>query len=508
MFFKNRNRDEGKERIILDEKMDQQELELTVKNIKGLLSINSDVKFRQIYINGDRDLTIHFIYIEGFIDINYISNYVLKPLMQEKEFKQAKNLKEVAMHIDNGRLYSISQKKVYDINEAINLLISGTTLIVIDSERVAFSINAKNLEKRAITEPTGENVIKGAKDAFVETLKVNTSICRRKIKSHNLTIEEIKVGEQSRTSIAVIYMNNIANKSLIDEVKKRLNSIDIDRVITSFCIEESIADDQHTAFPQILYTERPDKFCENIIEGRIGILIDGLPISFIAPGVLLQYMQAPEDYSQNYIISSFIVFMRFSAMALTLVLPAFYTAITSFHHEMIPTDLISSIASAKEGVPFPMFLEVIMILIAFEVLVEAGLRFPKTIGHAVSIVGALVVGQSAVEAKLLSPTTVVVIAITAISSFTMPNQDFSNALRLWRFILVICSSIIGIFGLVSGLIFLLYHLCRLESFGVPYLSPFVKTEVKQLYDTILRFPLNKQRKRPMELRTINQRRMK
>lgn len=509
MFFKSRRKNKNNEdRIILDEKMEHQELELTAENIKDLLGANSDIKFREILINEGKNISVNLIYVDGLINGDYISNYILKPLLQEPEFRQAGSLNEVVRHIENGKLYFINQKKVADISEAVYGLVSGAALLIFGSGKTAFSIEAKGFEKRAISEPTAENVIKGAKDGFIEELRTNTAICRRKLKSHNLTINETKVGKQSQTRVAIVYMNNIANKTIVEEVKKRLDSIEIDRLLTAGYIEEFIVDEKNTAFPQIAYTERPDKFCENIVSGRVGILIDGLPISYIIPATLLQFIQAPEDYAQNYMVSSVIRALRFTAMILTLVLPAFYVAITSFHHEMIPAKLAVSIASSKEGVPFPMFVEVILMLAAFEVLIEAGLRLPRSIGQAVSIVGALVVGQSAVEAKLLSPATVVVIAITAIASFTMPNQDFSNALRLWRFVFVICSSIIGIFGLSYGIIFLIYHLSRLESFGVPYLSPVVAGEDKQLQDTIFRFPLSTHKKRPIELKTTNKRRMK
>lgn len=504
LFFRNKN----KARAILDEKMEHNELELTCENIKGLIGRNADIKFREIVINEDKNIYINIIYIDGLMNCDYISSYILKPLMQEQEFKQAKNVREVVKHIDNGRLYYISQEKIVSISQAVNALVSGATLLVVDSEKAAFAIDARGFEKRSIEEPSSENVIKGAKDGFVEVLRINTATCRRKIKSPNLTIEETKVGKQSQTPVAILYMRNIANDAIVNEVRKRISNIDIDRAISAGYIEEFIIDSKSSPFPQILYTERPDKFCTNIVDGRVGLLIDGLPSSYIVPATFLQFLQTNEDYAQHFIISSLIRTLRFVSMLLTLMLPSFYVAITSFHQEMIPTELAASIASAKEGVPFPMFVEVIFMLAAFEVLVEAGLRLPKSIGQAVSIVGALVVGQSAVEAKLLSPATVVVIAITAIASFTMPNQDFSNALRLWRFILVICSSIIGIFGLSSGLIFLIYHLCKMESFGVPYLSPLVSSDGKQLQDTIFRFPLSFHKKRPESLGPKNKRRMK
>lgn len=508
MFFKSKKKYKEDESTLFDEKMDRNELDLVSENIKGLLGKSNDVKFRDIYINDDKKLKFTLICVDGLINSDSISNYILKPIIQEKVFNEAKSLKEVIKQIDNGKLYFVSQLKVTEFNEAINALLSGTTLLVFDSEKTAIVVDAKGFEKRSVSEPTGENVLKGSKDGFVELLRTNTATCRRKIKSHNLVIEESVVGKQSQTSIATVYMNNITNRNIVEELKKRLNAIEVDKALTTGFIEEFIIDDLNSTFPQVLYTERPDKFCASVIDGRVGLIIDGLPIAYVIPATFFQFLQAPEDYAQHFIVSSLLRVLRLFCLVFTLILPSFYISITSFHQEMFPSELATSVATAKEGVPFPMFIEVILMLGAFEILIEAGLRLPKNIGQAVSIVGALIVGQSAVEAKLLSPATVVVIAITAIASFTMPNQDFSNALRLWRFILVILSSLVGIFGLCMGLLILLYHLCRLESFGVPYLSPFVGSKSNQYQDTIFRLPLKFLKERPLNLGPVNKRSMK
>jgi spore germination protein KA len=303
-------------------------------------------------------------------------------------------------------------------------------------------------------------------------------------------------------------MKNIVNDSLVQEVKKRINDIAVDNALTASYFEGFLVDNKNTPFPQIMYTERPDRFCSNLLEGRVGLIIDGMPIAFIAPGTLAQFVQAPEDYSQHFLVSSVIRYTRYTSLFITLLLPAFYISITTFHQEMIPTELTFSIVAAKQGVPFPMFVEVLLMLIAFELLVEAGLRLPFIIGQTVSIVGALVVGQAAVEAKLLSPATVIIVATTAITSFIMPSQDLSNALRLWRFGLAIVSSIIGMYGLTMGLFLLIYQWCKLDTFGVPYLSPFIGDEKIQLQDSLFRLPLTTMKQRPTSLDVKNKQRMK
>ncbi|HYE81139.1 MAG TPA: spore germination protein [Clostridia bacterium] len=481
--------------------------EVTSDNLRSLLGSNADFKSRALLIRDNPKIPATLAYIDGLIDSTIINENILKPLAQEEQFDSCKTETDAARLISMGKVYYASMNIRTNLKDLTDDILSGNTALIFNTIKTAFTFESKNALARAISEPTGESVIKGAKDSFIEDLRTNTAICRKKIRSPYLAIEEIKVGKQSRTGIAIVYMKNIANGKLVGEVRQRLEAVDIDKALTPGDVEEYIIDAKYSTFPQVIFTERPDRFCVSINDGRVGIIIDGLPITYIVPGTLLQFIQTPDDYSYQFIVGSLIRFLRFLSMFITLVLPGFYICITTFHPEMIPTELTFSIIAAKGGVPFPMFVEVIIMLIAFELLVEAGLRLPKTIGQTVSIVGGLVVGQAAVEAKLVSPATVIIVAITAIASFTMPNQDFSNALRLWRFIFVIFSSTIGMFGLTFGLIFLLYHWCRMETFGVPYLDPFVANEDEQLQDTLFRLPDSIMKNRPSSLNTNNKKRV-
>lgn len=483
-------------------------LELTAGHIKTVLEKSKDVYFRQMHIGEDMKLPITIVHVDGLSDYSFISDYILKPLIQEEDIRKASTEKEVIQLIDHGMVYFPTLKIRTCINQCLSDIIRGSVAVVFDGSHTAITFETKGFEKRSITEPSAENVIKGSKDSFVETIRVNTATVRRKIKSHNLVVDEMIVGKQTSTPVSIIYLENITNQHIVEEVKKRICNIEVDNALTVSFVEEHIIDKKLTAFPQVLYTERPDKFCSSIVEGRVGLIIDGIPSAMIVPCTLLQLLQAPEDYSQNFITSSIVRLLRFILMVTTLFLPGFYIAVTTFHHEMIPTELALSIDASKEGVPFPSFIEVFFMLAAFEVLVEAGIRLPRSIGQAVSIVGAIVVGQAAVEAKLVSPAIVVVLAITAIASFTMPNRDLLNALTLWRLIIAICSSIIGLFGLSVGAILLLYHLCSMEVFGVPYLTPFVSNDAQQLEDTLFRFPANLFKYRPMSLRDKNMKRQK
>lgn len=478
---------------------------LTIDNLKNILMKSDDVLLKEISINKKLKGTLFFI--DGLVDSKSISEYIIEPLTQMPRFTESKTEIEVINLIREGALTYSSQTEKNTLKDVINGILGGNAALLFPGENIAFVFDVKGFDKRNITEPTDENVIKGSRDVFVETLRVNTATVRRKIKSPNLVFEEIILGKQTQTSISIIYISNIANEQLLKEFKKRLDKINVDAILSLNSIEDYIIDKKLSAFPQLINTERPDKFCSNIIEGRIGLIIDGLPISIIIPGTLVQFIQATEDYSQNYIISSILRFMRVILMFTTLLLPGFYISIISFHHEMIPIELALSISASDKGVPFPPFIEVILLLIAFEVLMEAGLRLPKSIGQAVSIVGAIVVGQAAVEAKLVSPAVVITIAVTAMANYTVPNQDLSNALRLWRFIIAILSSILGLMGLSIGSLILLYHLCSIECFGIPYLSPFVSGENEDFGDTLFRLPVYFLKNRPLNLNTLYRKRI-
>jgi spore germination protein KA len=480
--------------------------EVTSDNLRAILGTSADFVCRSLLIRDNPDTPAVLAFVDGLVDNKVVNDNVLKPLSQDERFDSCKTEADASALISTGLIYSSSIKVRTNMKALVDDILTGNTAIIFNSEKTAFTFEIKNNLFRSIAEPTGENVIKGAKDSFIENLKTNTALCRLKVTSPYLTIEEFLVGKQTKTKVMLIYISNIAADKLINEVRKRLKAIDIDRVFTPGTIEEYIVDDKYSTFPQLVSTERPDRFCSSLADGRAGIIIDGIPIAYVVPGTLLQFIQTPDDYSNQFIIGSVLRLLRFISLFITLVLPGFYICITTFHSEMLPAELAFSIVASKEGVPFPMFVEVIILLVAFEMLVEAGLRLPKTIGQTVSIVGALVVGQAAVEAKIISPATVIIVAATAITAFTLPNQDFSNSIRLWRFIFVISSSIIGMFGLTFGLVTLLFHWCRLESFGVPYLDPFVANEDEQLQDTIFRLPMSTMKKRPSSLNTNNEKR--
>ncbi|MNS92172.1 Spore germination protein B1 [compost metagenome] len=366
-------------------------------------------------------MPVHLVYIDGLVNSSDVSNFVIKPLISEKKIIESKNLDDLVKNIQDGAIYFVSQSSTTDLDKLITEVLSGSCALVFDDQNIAFIFDTKGFDKRSMMEPSVENVTKGPKDSFIENYRTNTATIRKKIKTKDLVIENMTIGKQTKTSVAIVYIGTIINDEIVTKLKDKLNAINTDNLLTTSLLEDALSDDINCVFPQVVSTERPDKFCADVIEGRAGVIIDGIPFGFIVPGTFVQFLQTPEDYSRKFIVASFVRLIRFFSLAISLFLPALYIAITTFHPEMIPTNLALFIAKSREGVTFPVAIETITMLLAFEILYEAGLRVPKTIGQAVSIVGTLVVGQAAVEAKLVSPSTVVIIAMTSISAFTMPN---------------------------------------------------------------------------------------
>jgi spore germination protein KA len=476
------------------------------KNVNDILGLSKDVVFRQVYINGDKDFPVTFVFVDGLNDSKVINDDVLKPLLQECKLKQAGNCQDVIDLIEHGVVYAANAKVTDNINELIDDILSGFSALIFDGEKKAVAFETKGFEKRSITEPSDENVLKGSRDSFVETLRINTATIRRKIKSPNLIVEESTVGQQTQTQIAVIYMKNIINERIVQQIHERIENIKIDGVLMINFLAEFLVDNKYSPFPQLVYTERPDKFCQDLLEGRAGIIIDGIPFCMIIPATFDEGLKSPDDYSHSTFMNTFKRIMRYALLLITLLLPAFYVAITSFNQEMIPEKFETSISDAREGVPFPSYIEITLMILAFEVLQEAGLRLPKAIGQTVSIIGTLVVGQAAVAARIVSAPVIIIVAVTGIASFTIPSQDLSDATKLCKLLLIAFSSIIGLFGIAMGFLLILYHLCTLESFGVPYLSPFVANEGNDMRDTLFRLPVSWLKHRPEYLKTKNKRR--
>lgn len=336
---------------------------------------------------------------------------------------------------------------------------------------------------------------------------MNTALVRRRLRTSDLKLTELELGRRSRTKTAVLYLSGLTDPRTVAQVTERLNAADVDGALTAGSIEAYLLPER-SPFPRLTLTERPDRFAMELLKGRVGVLADGVPLGFLTQGTLADQMKVPEDSTGHWLIASLLTLLRYAAMLLSVLLPAVYVAITMYHQEMIPTKLMRSIIQSKQDVPFSTAAEALSMLIAFELLQEAGLRLPETIGETVSIIGALIVGQSAVEAKVISPIVVIVVAIAGICGYTMPNQDLAAALRLCRFGLVLLSLGLGLFGIVVGTILLIYYLCTLESFGTAYLSPFCDGKPGDVLRALLRLPLRAVRERPAWLHPKDRRQQK
>jgi spore germination protein KA len=478
----------------------QTEPEISSAVLVRMFSDSPDIVFNDVVIDNKRILTVAFV--DGLVDPQLVDQSVLKPLIQENALKEARSSKDLMEKILLGVVYHEKRTLRDKLSDCLRDLLSGSVALIFDDTHRAVTFEVKGFEKRSLTEPTNESVLKGSKEAFIEVLRVNTALIRRRMQTGDLVIYQTTIGRKSHTAVSVVYLRSVANDATVNGVKEQLGKIDMDAITSAGQIEAYLLNNRNSFFPQVLYTERVDKFCGNIAEGRVGILIDGLPITYIVPVDINTFLQAPEDYAQNYIVSSCFRLLRYSCAFVALTIPAIYVSITTFHYEMIPTRLAISIISSKQGVPFPTYAEVLLMLLAFEVLLEAGLRLPMSLGSAVSIVGALVVGQAAISANILSPGVVIIIAAAGIAGFAIPSQDMSNCIRICRLILVTLTIAGGLFTMTLGLIYILHHLCRLEGFGVPYMSPFVASEGKALFtDSIVRRAWFNLKKRPSSLDT-------
>ena len=463
-------------------------LEDNISFFSSLYNESPDVIFCS-FTAGKNDVGI--IYIEGLTDTQKLEDQILETLLNENEFDETNLLLSI-----KNRLPIANIKKVSTYVACVDAISAGNPILLLNGSEEALSLGLVKFEKRSIEEPQAESAIRGPREGFTESLGTNTSLVRRIIKDPSLKMRSVNVGKYTKTKVTIAYIEGLADKTLLKEIENRLNRIDIDGVLESGYIEQFIEESTYSPFPQVLYTERPDVVCANLLEGRAVLMIDGTPFALVVPISFFSLFQSQEDFYERFWIGTFIRALRFLFLIVALFFPAIYVAITTYHHEMVPTDLLLSIASARESVPFPALVEVLIMEIAFEALREAGIRLPKQVGSAVSIVGALVIGQAAVQAGIVSAPMVIVVSITGIASFMVPRYSVGLAIRLLRFPIILLAGVLGLVGVMLAFIILIIHLSTLRSFGIPYLSPVDTLQKHPLRDTILRSPLWKMDKRP------------
>ncbi len=466
-------------------------LEQNLTELETKFELCSDIVFRKFMINCEPPINAVAVFADTMIDAKIGSETILGAIMQETTSlpSNVQITKSNAFEILKSRLLTtMSTKDTRDFFELEDHILNGGVAILIDGSVSALICYAGGPPGRSIDEPITEPVVRGPRDGFVEDYKTNVSLIRRRIKSTRLKVELLQVGELSKTTVAVCYIKGIVHDRLIEEVKTRINRIKIDMANGSGAIEEMIVDEPFCIFPLIEYTERPDKVVGSLAEGRIAIIVDNTPMTLIVPTTFVSLVQASEDYYNHFIFASFVRSIRFVALNIALLLPAVTVAIMSFHQEIIPDKLLGIIITNRKELPLPIWAEVLIMEMFFEILREAGVRLPRTIGQSVSIVGGLVIGQATIEAGFVGYVPVIVVALTAVASFAIPNYGAGTTIRILRFGLIISAALMGGVGVMLSLMLILYYLCGLRSFGVPYLSPIAPLSPGDLKDTFIRAP--------------------
>ncbi|SFJ81090.1 spore germination protein KA [Halobacillus dabanensis] len=467
-------------------------LSVNINKLKQDLGDSSDLVIRHFEMGGEPLVEIAAVYMSGLVDEKNVNEFVSGALNVEASIEKRAQEYRGVNSFDFIKAHAHSVEKVTVVSEWDKLLLavlSGYTVILVDGYEEAISGDTQGGETRGVTEPSTQLVIRGPKVAFTESLGTNISLVRRYLKSPDLRFETMQVGSISKTDVAVMYMKGIASEKVLREIKKRLTKIEVEDIIDSGYIEQYIQDASFTLFPTIYNSERPDAIVGNLMEGRIAIIVDGTPFVLVAPALFIQFFHTPSDYYQNFVISSFLRLLRVISFTISLLTPSLYIALTTFHPQMIPTPLLISFAAQQEGVPFPLFMEVLIMEFTFEIIREAGLRMPRAVGQAVSIVGGLVLGQAAVQAGIVSATTIIVVALTGIASFAFPSYNMGVAPRILRFSLMIIAGSFGLYGVLMALFILIAHMSSLRSFGTPYLSPFAPFIWSDIKDSIIRQPL-------------------
>lgn len=437
---------------------------MTDAAIKALFGDADDFESRTLR---QGSAALYAYYIDGLTSGSDIAEYIFKPISQDLP----RDVEQAYQAALTGAVYNATAKPCGTIEEAARKIVNGYCLVLFPGTG-AIAFEVKTGARRNPGPPEVENTVKGPKDAFVETIRVNTSLVRRHLRTPDLRIHSETVGCRSLTNVAVVWIDGITNENLVSRMEERLREIDIDGLLSPGAVEEYVTGSRATAFPLLQYTERPDRFCQGLLDGRVGLIIDGLPLAYLAPTTLGYLMESPEDRSRDYISASCVRALRYGALLLSLLLPGAYIAMVTYHQNWIPGNLLEVILKSKAQAPFSTVTEVLGLLIAYELLQESGIHLPQAVGQSVSVIGGIVVGTAAVEAGIVSSVVLVMVSIAGVCGFVLPNRDLANGIRVWRFALGILAAIGGIWGMMVGVAALVFHLGKLRSLDIPYILPY------------------------------------
>lgn len=489
------------------------DIEKNLDYIKETLKGSSDLIIREFQIGDVYRVKLATVYIDGLASKDFVSDFAIRSLFREEELKSftLKGLQtSIVKAIQDDGIDSSDIAEIDEFEDILDGILSGDTILFIDGSKKAITLDTKNFPSRGIEEPKTESLIRGPREGFVEILRFNTALVRRRIRDTNLNVEVHKVGKRSKTSVALLFIKDIVNPKFLLEVRKRLKNINIDSVIDSATLEHLIEDNYLSPFPQIENTERPDSVAASLYEGRIAIIVDNSPFVLILPATIGTLLNSTEDYYSRWTDASVKRLLRYLSVILILFPSALYVAITVYHPGILPTKLSYYLAASRINVPFPALVEALMMESTMELLRESGTRISGPIGTTIGIVGGLIIGQAAVEAGIVSPLMIIIVAISAIATFAVPSHEFSTALRISKFILILFSGVLGLFGFMIGIIIIGTHILSLNSFGIPFSSPYSGLGIEEgdLKDTFIKAPLKRLWLRPGFTFPKNKKRMK
>ncbi|WP_027088258.1 spore germination protein [Cohnella panacarvi] len=481
---------------------------MNAEYVRDLLASPTDLVLKELAIGAEGERVV-VCCIDGLVDRTLVDERLLRPLMSKAPLDEAVIASPgFLVWLQDSVLPLQGASLANDLNEAVDALLAGDTVLFSDASRQALVVSSQGWKTRSIEEPQTEAIIRGPRDGFTEEIRTNTSLIRKRIRDHNLRMVSKVIGRRARKELVVAYVEGIVNPELLKEVMRRIDTLDMDDFEGSGFVEQWLADHPLSPFPTITSTERPDKVTGALLQGRIALIVEGTPFQLIVPATFTTFFQSPEDYYQNWYITTTLRVLRYLAAFIATFLPALYIALLEYHHGMLPSKLAFSLAGSREGVPFPAVVEALLMEVTLELLREAGIRLPKPIGQTIGIVGGLVIGEAAVAAGIVSPIMVIIVSITAITSFALPAYSFAISLRLLRFFIMLCAAVFGLYGIILAYIAINVHVVNLQSFGVPYTTPIAPTFLQDWKDFLFRAPVMQMSKRPEMMQTVENKRMK